>query len=541
MEREFNLIDEPWICVRTADMSVKEVSLREAVINSHKYIGLAGEVKTQDFSILRLILAVIYTAFSRYDEDGNDIDEDYDLIENWKSVWQSGRIPEKPIERYFSEWYDRFWLFDEKYPFFQCNAVNGRGKVYSTSKMIGSLFESGNKPRLFADRFDSGRLLSYAESTRWLLHINNFDDIAGKNPTPKRPWTSRLSLIAVRGRNLFETLMLNYNAKYDEENKTETETKNIPSWENDNNSAEFNHLVKIPNNQAELLTLISRKLYLCRENGKVNGYYLSGGDYFEDDEVFAENMTMWKSVKDKKGNHERFRPKLYDASRKAWQEFGSMAVLSKENSESQKIPAIIEWVKWLRESDIISSDYMINIVTSAVMYNESQKTCLPVVDVVSDELTFHSQLLLDVGDEWREIINTEILKCEKTAVCVYYLYKDLQFASGRKDKDLKTVKSGEVESKRQFYEMIDRPFRMWLAELRTDYETEEYTEKLEIELKRTAQKFGRELASQIGDTSIFGHCKKDDKKQITSSAEALNIFESKVKKIFSRAGGEKNE
>lgn len=221
MEREFNLIDEPWICVRTADLTVKEVSLKEVFLNAYTYTELAGETKSQDFAVLRLLLAIMHTVFSRYDADGNDVDTsdeaDYPkyIEDNWTEIWNSGHIPNQPIERYFEEWYDRFWLFDEKYPFYQSNAVNGKGSPYSTAKMIGSLFESGNKPRLFSDRYNDGRLLSYSEAARWLLHINCFDDIAAKKPTPKRPWTGKLSLIDVKGENLFETLMLNYNATYD--------------------------------------------------------------------------------------------------------------------------------------------------------------------------------------------------------------------------------------------------------------------------------------------------------------------------------------
>ena len=168
MERKFNLIDEPWICVRTADLTVKEVSLKEVFLNAHTYTEFAGETKTQDFAVLRLLLAIMHTVFSRYDVNGDDIDdevEDY-TYENWINIWESGHIPNEPIDRYFKEWYDRFWLFDENYPFYQSNAVNGKGSPYSTAKMIGTLFESGNKPRLFSDRYNNGRVLSYSEAAR---------------------------------------------------------------------------------------------------------------------------------------------------------------------------------------------------------------------------------------------------------------------------------------------------------------------------------------------------------------------------------------
>lgn len=546
MEREFNLIDEPWICVRMTDLTVKEVSLKELFLNAHIYIELAGETKTQDFTMLRLLLALMHTIFSRYDTDGNDVDisDKIDFpFDNWENLWKFGYIPKEPIERYFEKWYDRFWLFDENYPFYQSNAVNGKGSPYSTAKMIGSLFESGNKPRLFSDRYDNGRLLSYSEAARWLLHINCFDDIAAKKPTPKKTWTSKLSLIAIKGVNIFETLMLNYNAVYDSVKEI---YESLPSWESDNNSKEFNRLIAIPNNQAALLSLQSRSVYLYRENNMVSGYYISGGDYFDEDDVIDEQMTLWKSYKEKKDSVCKYKPKLYDVSKKAWQEFGSIAVFEKEptsdNTEYYRTPGIINWINYLLNYDILEYDYMVKISTAAVIYDYGQATSLPVIDIVSDNLTFHSNLLLKVGFEWRKRINEEIEKCSKAAAKVYVLYKNLQNACGRTDKDSKTEKSGELNAKVQFYDMIDRPFRLWLAELKTDYDIDEYCEKLESELRRIALKFGNELTFQTGDISIFGRYKKNsNEKEITSSAEALNIFASQIRKIFKVAGEDKNE
>lgn len=541
MEREFNLIDEPWICVQTADLTVKEVSLKEFFLNAHIYTELAGETKSQDFAVLRLLLAIMHTVFSRYDTNGDDADDEIPdfTYDNWVTIWESGRIPNEPIERYFMEWYDRFWLFDEKYPFYQSNAVNGKGSPYSTAKMIGSLFESGNKPRLFSDRYNDGRLLSYSEAARWLLHINCFDDIAAKKPTPKRTWVGKLSLIAVKGENLFETLMLNYNA--------ELETvEEIPSWETDNNSNEFNHLIAIPNNQAALLSLQSRSVYLCRENGMVSEYYISGGDYVEEDDVKNEQMTLWKSYQEKKDSVPKYKPKLYDTSKKSWQEFGSIAAFemnpNSDNTKSYRAPGIILWINLLLNRSVLAKDYMIKISTAAVIYDYKQATSLPVIDTVSDGLTFHSQLLLEIGSAWRNRINDEIERCSKAANAVYFLYKNLQNACGRTDKDSKTEQSGELSAKAQFYEMIDRPFRLWLAELKTDYYMDEYCAKLESELRSIALKLGNELAAQTGDMSIFGRYKKDQKeKEITSSAEALNIFASYIGKIFKQAGDDKNE
>ena len=80
-EREFNLIDEPWIRVMDESCKVVEVSLLDAIINAHKYKCISGELPTQDVAVMRLILAVLHTVVSRYDCNGK-----YKVLENKKKA-----------------------------------------------------------------------------------------------------------------------------------------------------------------------------------------------------------------------------------------------------------------------------------------------------------------------------------------------------------------------------------------------------------------------------------------------------------------------
>lgn len=65
IEKAFNLLDEPWIRVMMADCTIQEVSLTQALTHAHTFTALAGELPTQDVAILRLLLAVLHTVFSR--------------------------------------------------------------------------------------------------------------------------------------------------------------------------------------------------------------------------------------------------------------------------------------------------------------------------------------------------------------------------------------------------------------------------------------------------------------------------------------------
>ena len=89
-EVEFNLLDEPWVRVLCPDCTVREVSLTDALLRAHEYKALAGELPTQDVAVLRLLLAVLHTVFSRTDAQGKIApiyaEADPDLaLERWRT------------------------------------------------------------------------------------------------------------------------------------------------------------------------------------------------------------------------------------------------------------------------------------------------------------------------------------------------------------------------------------------------------------------------------------------------------------------------
>ena len=92
---EFNLLQEPWVRVRTQDCTVQEVSLTDALLHAHAYVDLAGEMPTQDVAMLRLQLAVLHTVFSRVDGNGvpAPFEEPRDALQRWGELWQLGHVP----------------------------------------------------------------------------------------------------------------------------------------------------------------------------------------------------------------------------------------------------------------------------------------------------------------------------------------------------------------------------------------------------------------------------------------------------------------
>ena len=106
---EFNLLREPWVRVRTQDGTIRTVSLTDALLHAHAYVDLAGEMPTQDAAMLRLLLAVLHTVFSRVDGNGvlAPFEEPRDALQRWGELWQLGHFPEQPIRDYLDKWLHR--------------------------------------------------------------------------------------------------------------------------------------------------------------------------------------------------------------------------------------------------------------------------------------------------------------------------------------------------------------------------------------------------------------------------------------------------
>lgn len=109
-DKEFNLLDENWVRVITPECEIKEVSLTDAIVHSHEYSGLCGELPTQDVAVMRLLLAVLHTVFSRVNEDGEPapLEDPDEALERWKAIWDMGHIPEKPVRDYLESQHEKF-------------------------------------------------------------------------------------------------------------------------------------------------------------------------------------------------------------------------------------------------------------------------------------------------------------------------------------------------------------------------------------------------------------------------------------------------
>ena len=534
-EIEFNLIDELWIRVMDSNCNVSEVSLKDAILNAHNYKSLSGELPTQDIAVMRLMLAVLHTVYSRADENGNESsleDDEDESLDRWQALWKKGHFYEKAIGDYFDEWHERFWLFHPERPFAQVAGLN-IGTDYDAPKLNGEISESSNKVRFFSMYSENEKSsLTYPQATRWLLYLNGYDDTSSKPtkegkakaggslPSPGVGWLGKLGLIYITGNNLFETLMLNLIMV----NEDIVQKSQNPLWEQEKVSDAERTEIALPSDLAALYTLQSRRIFLIRKDNKAASYKLLGGDFFEKENAFFEPMTVWNLPKK---NGSAFTPKRHDSSKQMWREF---SVLFGEKGGKQA--GVLRWFKnFLQGKNLIPRSYLLKTSITAVEYGDKD---FFVKNVYSDSLTMHAELLSDLGADWRAKIETEIDRCGKLANIIAFLAQNLYVASGgsnsKKDKHYMEIPN---VVKSQLYYRFDMPFRKWLRSVDPESvdEKQKYDKQSEWQdtARRITEMYAQELVSETAETAITGHKEGDI---LYSSPKAMIIFKSQMKKIY---------
>lgn len=506
-QMEFNLLDEPWIRVMTEDCTVVERSLMQVLLNSHRYQRLAGELPTQDVALLRLLLAILQTVFYRVDPEGEDdpIEDRAAAIRRWQALWNAGRFPEQPIRTYLETWKDRFWLFHPEHPFYQVPAA-AVGTKFKASKLNGELSESAHKMRLFPLRDgEEKETLSYAEAARWLVTLIGFDDSAStkKETGTGTGWLGdRVNVYAI-GENLFETLMLDLvflkDGRY-------VWAENMPAWEQPTMTTAKKREIPLPDNQAELLTLQSRRLILSREENMVTGFSSTGGDFFGKEgrvNAFSEQMTLWRAGKTPKNAAPQFVPSSVDPWRQMWRDFE--VILGRR--EDTHIPGVVAWLTELRRKNVIPRKY-VHIASVGVTYDSKKGS---ITDIISDHLDFQMSLLDAAGELWIVLVDGEIHLIDKVARALGALAEGLYLAQGGQldGAGKKTRQSQRDKGMRLLYAAVDLPFREWLAHIGVQHGDDENTRAQEQQcwrgiVFRIADNLGREMVRDAGTAAFTG-------------------------------------
>lgn len=536
-EIEFDLLTEPWIRVRLKDNTVQEVSLTEVLVSAQDYVDLAGEMPTQDAAVLRLLLAVLFTVFSRVNVKGEpeSLEKRGQALRRWSELWQLGHFPAAPIRDYLEQWKDRFWLFHPTHPFWQvptlCNGIAFGGK-----KLNGERAESGNKTPLFQNVSKTEcEVLSYAQAARWLIYQNGYDERGGRPKAGNKPrhgvgWLGQIGFVAVKGKNLYETLLRNMAFPTEQDALREEQQ---PCWEREQVRAEQSVKIVMPKNQAELLTLQSRRILLKRSETVpgVVGYEVLGGDYWDSENAFGEQMTLWSRTS-KKNEKMTYKPQQHEAGKQLWREIPSML-----DPEGRK-PGVLTWNQQLQSLRILSRKEQIVLNMVGIRYDNQEAS---VKDVYTDQLAMQLAVLDELSRPWTVRINQEVERCEKAAESIGVLCKELKLAGGldyNQVKGFKETQKVTEDARAQFYFAVDQPFRQWLQEIDPEQDDpDEAVLRWQAQARSIAEELGAKMVREAGNAALKGHRiavgdKKTERTILYTSPKAYNRFRASLREIY---------
>jgi cse1 family CRISPR-associated protein len=523
MMQRYNLLDEKWIQVASKD-TVEKVSIKELFAGAAKYKELAGDMKTQDFAVMRVMLAILHTVFSRFDSKGDpyeffEVDEEsflqtgeleeYDLYDyedalyqTWIDIWNAKEFP-KVVYEYLEKWGERFFLYDDKYPFFQVTKeviekdAAGGGEFYG--KNINRLIsESNNKQAYFSPKDESYKeYIDDDELARWLITLQGYIGTSDKKKvgsakTYSKGWLYDLGGVYLQGNNVFETLMLNFVIAYNENNNLLKIQK--PCWEAE--TIEKNIELYFHNgidNIASLYTAWCREIFIDSNRTKEDKFvcFIAKLPEIEHSDAFLEPMTVWK-YNDTGEYKDKYRPRKHDVNKSMWRNFGLLTGVG----EGTRKPGVIEWLNKL--CDISESEELgfnkENITLCAVcMLDDGNATSWAPIDEVEDTLNLKERVLVDTGDNgWIIRINKTITdtKAIIDRALKKFIFELLEIRNMEKSDVSRYVE--------QFYFRIDLSFRNWIESI--DIDNDKDTKEIEWRnvLKKAMKEYVDELVSNAG-------------------------------------------
>ncbi len=558
---KFNLLDEPWISVVTDYKGKTElVSLREFFQNAHNYIDLAGDMPTQDFAVLRFLLAILHTVFSRYDANGDvyewidvndrmqqvenvdeEDEEEYEdaLMDTWKNLWEAGKFPDI-IVKYLEAWHDRFYLFDDDYPFYQVNEkdiepskLNKGSPTSIFGKNINrTISESSNKISIFSPKFgenDNKEKLNYAQATRWILMYQSYTGLSDKVIFGKekykasKGWLFDLGGIYTSYNNLFKTLLLNLRLINNTDSHYNYSIQK-PCWELTPNEVLENRFYSGQiDNIAELYTVWSRALYISDFNE---------GDVFKMDIVklpdishedqFLEPMTIWR-YNDSGEYKNHFTPRKHQFNKSMWRSFGLItlneASFDGNKNNPKRKPGIIEWLNFI-DSNIKDKNIVINAIS---MEDDGNATSWVPTNEIADKMLIEAAILNDLNDKgWVYVINDVVEETKETVDEIFRSFLN-------KIRDIRNLEATDFTTNHieKLYFKIDKPFRDWLSGIDYHDSKNDKINTWKEELKTIVIGEANQIIKNSSQRDFTGRVVNDSMMNI---ATAFNSFMSRINK-----------
>ncbi|MFF7081754.1 type I-E CRISPR-associated protein Cse1/CasA [Streptomyces lavendulae] len=503
----FDLVTRPWLPVQLRDGSSAELSLKEVFARAAEIRRLVGDVPTQEFALMRLLLAILH--------DAVDGPEDADA---WEDLQQSPQ-PFAAVGPYLDRHRDRFDLLHPDQPFFQvADLRTQKDEVASLSRIVADV---PNGDPFFTMRQPGVDRLTFAEAARWLVHAHAFDTSGIKSGAVGDPRVKggkgypqgvgsagSLGGVFAEGDDLHQTLLLNLVASQ----SLGTAEDDRPAWRRAQCGPGIqDDLTTRPTGPRDLYTWQSRRIRLHHDSRAVHGVVLAYGDPLPvaDAHTF-EPMSGWRrSIPQEKKLRRSpvYMPRQHDPARSAWRSLSSLLASEVEGMPVQRgegapylRAGVLKWISELTREGFLAKNLRIRPRLIGAVYGTQQS----VIDEVVDDGFAMSVLLLHEGDP--RYATAAIAAVQDSTMAVNAL-GDL---AGDLAESSRRLRDAPRDTARDLgFGLLDGPYRQWLMELHTAEEPS----TARTAWGRTAYRIVNDAATQIladaAETGWLDHARSE--------------------------------
>ncbi|GEA81729.1 type I-E CRISPR-associated protein Cse1/CasA [Cellulomonas uda] len=463
---EYSLVTERWISVLTLDGRSETVSLSEAFERAHELREIVGDLPTQSFAILRLVLAIAARAYGGPRS-----------IEDWQELWSSDGRDFGPVAAYLAEHRERFDLFHPHAPFFQTSGLRtAKGEFSALEKLVADV-PAGFQ--YFTTRAGRGlERVSAAEAARWLVHLQAFDISGIKSGAVGDPrvrggkgypigtgFAGNLGGLYVDGGNLWRTILLNTVPL--EHRSLQRDARDRPSWEAPPlGPEEAEDIDDRPYGPLDLFTWQSRRVLLQRDGDEVVGVLVANGDRLTPQNLHRhEPLTAWRhsEPQSKKFGRVVYMPREHHPGRALWRGLAALLPVTaprgiSDGSERFLAAAVVEWA-----GETLGGTDRVSLRTAGMVYGPQSSS---VADVVDDRLVVPVALLGQSRPELAARVVESVAQTERAVAALGFLAADLARAAGAREPSI--LDGVRDEAQRLAYAGLDASFRAWLTDLDPD-------------------------------------------------------------------------
>ncbi len=533
-EPGFNLLDEPWILTLDTDGQEGELSILGAFEHAQTLRRLGGDVPTQGFAIVRLLLAFLHRAVAGPED-----------MDHWAELWQADGLPMDDILKYATRHRDRFYLFHSETPFFQVPGLRtGKADVDGMKKIIADVPDG--EP-LFTTRSPNNLArITPAEAARWLVHVHAYDTAGIKSgavgdPTVKGGrgygsspgWSGQIGGVLPEGGTLRDTLLLNL-ISYDSTDYLRIGgPQDVPPWERNPDGPKWTD--RPPKGAIDLYTWQTRRVRLIGDPDAVTGVVLCKGDRIEPQNRHpVEPHTAWRYSEPQTKKHKRttYMPRLHNSGRSVWRGLEAMlpSVVGQRGrrpSDPEKFlpPRVLYWLSDLARNGHLDPGYLVSTWTVGIEYGAQNATFTEILD---DRLALRVALLRADQPALGALADDAVKDAEATAAAVAKLARNIALATGAS----RDSTGPENVAREQLYALLDRPYREWLADLGLDTDRPKARASWQRTVLRHAREMSYDLVRSAAPAAWVG---RDVKGQLVNVARAEAWFFAELRKALPAA------